>query len=181
MEKEFNDKSKMKELTRLIVALVVLLGIAGSFILYLSLPLIAGKTIILATRPIDPFDILRGQYITINYDISRIPSLSGIEQGDTVYVVLKEDENKIARYQSESLSKPNEPLFIKGTAKENNGETIRIEYEIEQYFFERNAELPRTNLTVEVKISSSGQARISNLLFNGKPVEIKYKKPTLTS
>lgn len=171
----------MKQYTRLIVTLAVLLGIAGTFIFYLSWPLLTGKTVILATRPVDPFDILRGQYIVINYEINNIPIIDGAKEGNSVYVILKEDENKIWRYKSASLSIPKDEDFIKGSIKSIYGDNMRIEYGIEQFFFERNAEFPTRDLTVEVKISSSGQARISNLLHDGKPIEIKYKKPSLTS
>lgn len=170
----------MNHQTRLILGLIVLLGIAGVFILYLSWPLLTGKIIILATRPVDPFDILRGQYIIINYEISTIPVIRDAKEGNSVYVILKEDENKIWRYQEASLSKP-VGTFIKGTIKSIYGDNMQIEYGVEQYFFERNAELPRRDLTVEAKISSSGQARISNLLYQGKPVKIEYQKPSLTS
>ena len=170
----------MKHQTRLILGLIVLLGITGTFILYLTWPLLTGKTVILATRPVDPFDILRGQYITINYEISTIPVIGGAKEGASVYVILKEDENKIWRYQEASLSKP-VGTFIKGAITSIYGGNMRIEYGIEQYFFERNAELPRRDLTVEAKISSSGQARIVELLMNGTSLNITYKKPSLTS
>jgi len=171
----------MKESTRLIVALILIFVIAGSLILFLALPKIIGKTAILATRPIDPFDLLRGQYISINYEISSIPSIAGAENGDNIYVLLKEDKGNISRYESASFDVPEKQNFIKGVVKDNNGEQMRVEYGIEQYFFERNAYLPITDLTVEVKIGKSGQARIVQLLHLGKPVKIEYSNATLTS
>jgi len=163
----------MKHYTRLVIALSVLLGIAGIFVLYLSWPLLTGKTIILDTMPVDPFDILRGQYIIINYQISNIPSVEGAKQGDSVYVILKEDEDKIWRHQ--------EVVFIKGTIRSIYGSSMRVEYGIEQFFFERNAQFPQNDLTVEAKLSSSGQARVVQLLHQGKPINITYKKVELTS
>ncbi len=171
----------MKQYIRLIIALSVLLGIAGIFILYLAWPQLTGQSIVLATRPVDPFDVLRGQYIIINYEISNIQKLEGIQEGDAVYIALKEDENKIWRYREATLTKPSQGIFIKGNVKSVYGDSMRIEYGIEQFFFERNADLPTTNMTVEVKVSSSGQARIIRLLHNGKPMEIKYQEPSLTS
>ena len=171
----------MKSIFRLIIGLVVLLGIAGSFILYLSWPLITGKTVILATRPVDPFDILMGQYININYDISNIPTIENAKDGNDIYVIIKEDKDNLWKYREASLTVPKDQIFINGKIKSVYGNQMRIEYGIEQYFFERNAELPTTNLTVEVKISSSGQARISKLLHNGKPVELEYENVSITS
>ena len=58
---------------------------------------------------------------------------------------------------------------------------MRVEYGIEQFFFERNAQFPQNDLTVEAKLSSSGQARVVQLLHQGKPINITYKKVELTS
>ncbi len=178
MEKEINSKGKRvtkgKEYVRLLIVLLVLLGIAGIFILYLSWPLLTGKTVILATRPVDPFDILRGQYIVINYEISNLPLIEGAVEGESVYVIIEEDAEGIWRYKDVSLVKPSSGDFIKGTIKSIIG-GMRVEYGIEQYFFERGASLPTRNLQVEVKLSSSGQARIVQLLQDKKPINIIYK------
>jgi uncharacterized membrane-anchored protein len=177
MEKDAGSKSpqcKMKESSKLIITLAILLGICGIFILHLSMPLMGAKTIILQTRPIDPFDALRGQYITIRYEISTIPYIEDARTGDSVYVLLKEDKDKIFRFESASLKKPSGGDFIRGTIKYMYGSTMEVEYGIEQYFFERNAELPRTQLQVQARIGSSGQARIVQLMKDGKPVELNY-------
>jgi uncharacterized membrane-anchored protein len=171
----------MNQYTRLMIALIVLLGIAGTFILYLSLPFLTGKAIVLATRPVDPFDLLRGQYMTINYEISNIPAVEGAKESDRIYVLLNPDNQGIWRYKEAALVKPNDGTFIKGIVKSVYGNNMWLEYGIEQFFFERNAKLPTRNITVEAKVDSSGQARIVNLLHNGKPIEIEYKKPSITS
>lgn len=170
----------MKELTRFMLALGILLGTASIFTLYLSWPLLTGTTVILKTQPIDPFDVFRGQYITINYEISRIDLPAEAKEGDAIYVSLKEGEDKIWHAEKTSLSKPDSGVFIRGTAKQS-WRGLSVEYGIEQYFFERNAELPWRDLEVKVKIDASGQARIVELLQNGKPINITYKKPSLTS
>ena len=169
----------MNQYKRLIIALTVLIGIAGVFILYLSFPLLAGKTIILKTQPVDPFDLLRGQYLIINYEISGIDLPADVKAGDTVYVSLKEGEDKIWRAEHVSLSKLESEVFIRGTAK-NSWRGLVVEYGIEQYFFERDAHVPRMD-SAKVKVDSSGQARIVELLMNGTALNITYKKPRLTS
>mgnify|MGYP001572134655 FL=1 len=170
----------MKQYTRLILGLAVLLVIAGIFTLYLSWPLLTGTTVILKTQPVDPFDVFRGQYMTINYEISGVGLPEGAKEGDSIYVLLKEGEDKIWHAEKTSLSKPDSGIFIRGTARQSR-RGLSLEYGIEQYFFERNAELPWRDLEIKVKIDSSGQARIVELLRNGKPVEIKYQNPSLKS
>ena len=169
----------MNQYTRLIIALAVLIGIAGTFILYLSFPLLAGKAVILKTQPVDPFDLLRGQYLIINYEISRVDLPAEAKEGDAVYVSLKESKDKIWRADKVLLSKPDNGVFIRGTAKQS-WQGLGVEYGIEQYFFERDAHIPRMD-SVKVKVDSSGQARIVELLMNGTELNITYKKPRLTS
>ena len=181
MEKNFNSKGKINEPIRLILTLVILIGIAGGFLLYLAWPSLTGVTAVLATRPVDPFDPLRGQYITIYYEINNIPIVEGANINDDVYVALQPDANGTYRYKSASLSKPENGIFIKGRVKSLYSGRMNMEYGIEQYFFERNAQLPRNSITVEVKISSSGQARITHLLYKGRPAELVYKNFSITS
>ena len=169
----------MNKYKRLIMALVVLIGIAGSFMLYLSFPLLTGKTVVLKTQPVDPFDIFRGQYLTISYEISRVNLSADTKEGNTVYVSLKEDDDKIWHADKVSLSKPDSGVFIRGTAKQS-WRGLAVEYGIEQYFFERDAHIPRMD-SAKIKLDSSGQARIVELLMNGKALNITYNKPRLTS
>ncbi|MBI5393242.1 GDYXXLXY domain-containing protein [Candidatus Woesearchaeota archaeon] len=181
MEKTTFGECEMRTFLKLILFLGILFGISGAFILYSSWPLIFGETIALETRPVDPFDILRGQYIVINYKISTIPLLKDAQLGDNVYVLVQENENKIFDYSSASFVRPSQGRFIKGIVRNIANDKINIEYGIEQYFFERNAEFEMSNLTVSVKVSSSGRAKISELLQNGKPIVMKYQKMGLTS
>jgi uncharacterized membrane-anchored protein len=182
MAKKSNKKNqKVSEYQKLAITLIVLFAILGTFIIFLSIPLFTGKTILLATQPVDPFDIFRGQYMTVNYEISTIPYIEGAEQGNRVYVVLKPDNEGIYRYSSATIKRPSEVTFISGIIRSTNQDTMNIQYGIEQYFFERNAEISTTNLTVEAKVDGSGSARIVQLLKDGKPIEIKYIQPRLAS
>jgi len=169
----------MNHLKRLGITLGILIGIVLIFTLYLSWPLLTGTTVILETFPVDPFDPIRGQYIVINYKISTLPALD-VSEGQTVYVPLSPNAEGIWEAKEASLSKPS-GTFIKGKVKWISGSEMTLEYGIEQFFFERNAQFSTENLTVEAKVSSSGQARIVQLLHKGEPIEIEYKKPSLTS
>ena len=166
---------------RLIIALAVLLGIAGIFILYLSWPLLTGTSVILKTQPVDPFDVFRGQYITIGYDISNIQNIEGAKENDQVYISLKEGPDKIWNADGISLKKPETGIFIRGTLRQS-WRGLRPEFGIEQYFFERDGHVETRNMRVEAKIDASGQARIIKLLNeNLQPLNISYKKQSLTS
>ena len=124
--------------------------------------------------------MFRGQYMTINYEISSVNLPQNTTEGDKIYVSLKEGDDKIWHAAEVSPNKPESGVFIKGTARDS-WRILTIEYGIEQYFFERNAELPWRDLDVKVKIGSSGQARIVELLQYGKPINISYRNVSLTS
>ena len=135
-----------QQYTRLIIILAAIIVIASGVILYLSLPLLTGETVVLKTQPVDPFDMFRGQYLTINYEISRVNLPENTTEGKTVYVSLKEGDDKIWHAEKISLSKPENGIFIRGTAKQSWG-GLAVEYGIEQYFFERViAKTPVKNL-----------------------------------
>src|SRR3989344_4931662 len=163
-----------KQYLSLVILLSLILILLFSFIIYNQWPLMTGKKIVLATQPIDPFDPFRGQYIAINYEISNINDAEGFKEGDYIYILLKEDEQGIWRREKISESKPDTGDYIRGKVTNVYNKNIRIEYGIEQFFFERHAELPTRNITVEVNVADSGRAKIAQLLYNGEPIEIKY-------
>jgi len=176
------SKSKNKEYLKLAIILGVLFLILGGFLLYVSIPLLSTKTAVLATQPVDPFDLIRGQYIVIRYEIASIPSIEGAEVGDNVYVSLMEDANGTAGYKTASLDKPSkDDLFVRGQIKSVYGNDMRVEYGIEQYFFERGAKFETRGMEVKVKLSGNGGARIVELLQDGEPVKITYENKTPTS
>jgi uncharacterized membrane-anchored protein len=175
-QKTDNRHPKRKEYIRLIIALGVLVIIAGSFALYLGWPLLTGTSIILATRPVDPFDPLRGQYMRINYEIGSIQNAAGFNVGDTIYVVVTPDAQGIYRYSSVSVVPPTEGIYLQGKVIHNYGGTVQVEYGIEQYFFERHASLPTRGITVRVKVDNMGKSRIVSLLQDGKPIKIQYEQ-----
>lgn len=165
-----------KELANLIILIAIILIVLVSFIAYNQWPILTGKRIVLDTRPVDPFDPFRGQFITISYEISQINNTKSFETGDSIYISLKEDEKGVWRLKDTSRSKPEIGDFIKGKVTYSSEDRVSVEYGIEQYFFERNTNLPRSNLTVEVAVSNSGRAKMIRLLHNGQPFEIEYKK-----
>ena len=181
MASNSGSEGTMSEYKKLFVTFGVILVLLGGFILYLSWPLLTGKTIILATRPVDPFDIFRGQYITIGYEINQVPAIDGVNVGDVMYVLVQKDEGGIWGYLSATGIKPSDDVFLRGIVRSVGGGSMQLEYGIEQFFFEKGAHFPGTNMTVEVKVDSSGKARIVQLLHNGEPLNITYRDVTLTS
>jgi len=170
-----------KQVIGLIITVLIILGIVISFISYNHWPILTGNKIVLDTAPVDPFDPFRGQYMTISYDISRLDFVEGFEEGDKIYVLLEEDSEGVWRFEKASKIRPSGRDFIRGVVERISGGTMSINYGVEQFFFERHADVPTTNITVEVSVANSGRAVFSQLLQHGKPVEIEYEDIDLTS
>ncbi len=143
-----------------------------------------GKVIHLRTAPIDPRDMFRGDYVRLNYEISRIPvnifkdieSVGELKKGDIVYVSLDEGPNGLYEPVEAGLEKPAAGLYLSGrlphhyrTLQVSN--PVWINYGIEAYFVEqgqgRAIEKRRGNwagvqipLEMEIAVGPGGKAVI---------------------
>ena len=155
--------------------LIIIFGLIG----YKQLTIVTGTTVLLETVPVDPRDIFRGDYVTLNYAISDYDTLpfSGTERGvnvqsgDTIYVVLQL-ENGVGVPQYKTLNRPDNQLFIKGrvTGYESEYTNYAIEYGIESYFVPegegKDIERARgRNLYTQVSIDKKGNAVITDISF----------------
>lgn len=122
--------------------------LVGMIFFYQSIVL-GGTEIILKTQPVDPRDILRGQYVALRYEISTLDSklfysgAQSLKLGSIVYVELEKGGGNIWQAVRASLDKPENGLFIKGTVESTSGSRVNIKYGIESYFVdpERAVEL----------------------------------------
>lgn len=109
-----------------------------------------GKVIHLRTAPIDPRDMFRGDYVRLNYEISRIPlnmiknadGVGEIKKDAKIYALLKEGPNGLYELVDADLQKPEEGLYLTGRIpspyrKLQVGNPIRVNYGIEAYFVEQ--------------------------------------------
>ncbi|MFA5880719.1 MAG: GDYXXLXY domain-containing protein [Eubacteriales bacterium] len=161
-----------------IIVLVVMIGMKWSTLAY-------GTKILLKTKPVDPWDLFRGDYVVLNYDLSdlnlkTIPAdISDFKNNETVYVVLKQQ----GRYwvaDSVSHTRPSGgTLAIKGVViYYNSGDKVlNLQYGIESYFVPqdqgRTIEKERSSLEAEVSVDSSGNSALVGLFIQGK--EVKFQ------
>ena len=158
----------------------------ASYAGYKEYNLRTGQTVMLRVVPVDPRDMFRGDYVILNYDISRMPEDRRSEEsspyyGDTVYVSLVKDGDY---YKAGQIFKsyPPKGLFIKGEVRENSFGISTIVYGIESYFVPEgeghNLEnaIRQHNVAAEVAINHYGHAVIKNLIIDGQKVTFKHKK-----
>ena len=152
-----------------------------------ALPLFVGETIRLKVEPRDPRDLWRGDYVTVSYEISRVPQ-GGIEgkpdagrrswsydyyreawlDQRIVYVTLEPDAaGKYWHATKASIHKPTSGRFIRGKyVRDWRGG--RIDYGIEAYFVQegrgRKLEDAR-RLSAEVALAPWGKATLRDLII----------------
>lgn len=113
-------------------------NLAAKYLLMAALPLIVliytpvsnaavllfGDSILLKTLPVDPRDILRGDYVNLEYEISIIPKdllpeglgKDGYGYGikwEDIYVSLEKDKDGIAKVSKVSAVRPPGGLYLK--------------------------------------------------------------------
>lgn len=142
-----------------------------------------GTPIVLATEPVDPRSLFQGDYVTLAYQISRLDKSlfsepANARTGQAVYVVLKQEENgSIWRPKRASLTKPDlqsGERVIRGTVGQSYF-PLRVTYGIEAFFVPEKEglwveRLPRSQVTVRVRVDDRGTATMDALLVDGQPV-----------
>jgi uncharacterized membrane-anchored protein len=155
-----------------------------------------GAEVTLQTRPVDPRDFLRGDYVVLRYDISDVSAGALKDQpsagwGETVYVKIAPNRDGI----HEAVSVHNEAVTVTGPevlirGRVVFGENCRsmrtactklgLRYNIEKYFVPegegRKLEDLRNQrkLTVVAAVLPSGRAAIKRLLVDGEAI---YEEP----
>lgn len=151
-----------------------------SFILYKEYTLVTGEDVLLKTRPVDPRDLFRGDYVILSYEISTLDSskLSGdsnFNAGDSVYVSLI--KNGSYHDASGVYKNPVDSLYIKGRVVNVRDSFITVEYGIESYFVPEGTgrSIEREpDLDVMAAVDVRGRAAIQYLLLDGEKVELAY-------
>ena len=154
-----------------------------------------GREVTLQTQPVDPRDLLRGDYVVLRYDISQLPAgalagQSSAERNPIVFVKLA--PNVAGVYEAVSVhaapvAVTAPEILIRGRVTYSCGSTNRtfcdkltIRYGLESYFVPegegRKLEQARNQqkLRVVAAVLPSGRAAIKRLLLDGEPV---YEEP----
>jgi len=178
----------------IILQLIVLAYMAGEREYILQY----GKVIHLRTAPIDPRDMFRGDYVRLNYEVSRIPikmikgadDVGALKKGAKIYARLKEGPNGLYEMVHAALQKPEEGLYLSGRIpypyrKLQTGNPIWVNYGIEAYFVEqgkgRDIEKRRGSRTkvqvpleMEIAVGPSGKAVIKGYRWSRLGIGLQW-------
>jgi len=166
--------------------LIIILALQTAWILGTSFvqerALTHGKVVLLETRPVDPRDLLRGDYLILNYEISDVPldlfippRTDGLPPGQTVYVALEPrgQFHEVVRASTEPIEPAAEYVVLKGLTRTwwtgNARTNAHLDYGLERYYVREGTGNPRGKITVQVAIPASGQGSIKQVFLDGKP------------
>lgn len=184
----------------LYLTIVFWLLIFSGFIVYKEYTLRTGTEVLLKTLPVDPRDLFRGDYVTLNYEIStldmeKIPSEESYFYSDEPVYLALELKNGYGVPKKIYTTPPEDGLYIKGkvkdilydwetdesgiTTEEETIKELRVDYGIESYFvpegrgmeIEKAQRTEKTEVDAKIIIDKYGNAVINSLLIDGKEIE----------
>jgi uncharacterized membrane-anchored protein len=178
-------------------AALIQIALLGAMITDRAQILRDGAEVKLQTRPIDPRDLLRGDYVVLGYDISQLPTVALKDQpassrNPIVYVKLAPKPDGL--YGAVSVHATAVPVaspeilirgrVVYGASCGSDGlsfcDMLTIRYNLEKYFVPegegKKLEDARNQrkLTIVAAVLPSGRAAIKRLLLDGQPV---YEEP----
>jgi uncharacterized membrane-anchored protein len=180
---------------------LIQVGLIGLMVVDRVMILRSGADVALQTRPLDPRDFLRGDYVVLSYDISSVPAgdlaSERLTRSDKP-VFVKLAPNRDGFYEAISahaapVDVASPEVLIRGRIRSiastsggvNCGRNrvpacLSVDYGIERYFVPegegRKLENARNQrkLTIVAAVAPTGRAAIKRLLIDGEPV---YDEP----
>jgi len=152
-----------------------------------------GKVIQLETVRVDPRDLLRGDYLILNYKISDVPTNlfappvnKDLPAGTRIYVALAPATNQfyiVARASTNELVPAGGEVVLRGqsawTRWNAPTNSIHVEYGLERFYVAEGTGNPTGKLTAQVVVPASGRGRVKEVFVDGKPYAetMKQEKP----
>jgi uncharacterized membrane-anchored protein len=140
-----------------------------------------GKVILLETRPVDPRDLLSGDYLMLNYKVSDVPVnlfsppvKKDLPYGTKVFVALAPGTNRfyeVTRASTNEFAPAAGEILLRGKSDQRwwSTNSIHVAYGIEDYFVAEGTGNPVGKLTVQAVVSASGHPKIKEVFVDGKP------------
>lgn len=175
---------------------VIQTGVLGKIVWDRDRLLKTGREIALPVTPVDPRDVMRGDYVILGYDITQIPlpsatessNLGTVRRGDAVFVTLQPTPDRgwlvtglANEYPAQAATGE---VVLKGRvthappldvrAPSTAGQKISVHYGIERYFVPEGtggkleADVREKKIQAIVAIGPDGTAAIKGLMIDGQ-------------
>jgi uncharacterized membrane-anchored protein len=139
-----------------------------------------GQVIRLETQPVDPRDLLRGDYLVLRYTVNTVPRerfspplTQALPYGETVWIALSRrgEFHEVVRASRERFEPAAAEVLLKAqtTGGRPQRESETVHYGLEQYYVREGTGNPRGKITVEAVVPASGRARIKQVFLDGRP------------
>ncbi len=139
---------------------------------------LTGTTVQLELVPVDPRDLLRGDFVIINLAAARIsatvPGSTSVKTGQRVFVSFSGEADGPARPVAVAAERQDAgPLAIAGTVRSVAKDHIRISYGIGAFFVAEGEgrileRLDTSRLLLDVSVAEDGRSLPVALLVDGK-------------
>lgn len=135
-------------------------------------------TLLLKGRPVDPQDLLRGDFMILGYDISEVTLPAGgpaAAPGTEVWVLLERRDryHVVVRADPERLVPGPGQVLVHGKivpGGRGGRDAVRVNYGIERYFVPEGRGSPRFKLMeIEVSVSPEHRLYVKRVLLDGSP------------
>jgi uncharacterized membrane-anchored protein len=180
------------------LAALIQMGLIAAMVVDRARILRDGADVTIQTRPVDPRDFLRGDYVALGYDFSNVPAAlfkdqtTKLHNGAHVFVRLAPNRDGIYEMVSahaEQIAVTAPDVLIRGRIERGADcglkrqffcDNLWVRYGIEKYFVPQGEGLEIERLRNERKVqivaavTPAGRAAIKRLLIDGKPV---YDEP----
>lgn len=152
----------------------------------------SSRSVTLKVIPVDPRDLFRGDYVVLNYDISRldIARLDGTNTtapGNTIYVRLRRTgETWTAIALSDRHEQPSETeislraqVLSMDAPGQSGSQFVTLSYGIESYFVPQGTGLAieeaarKGTISIDAAVDEKGRAAIKAIRQDGKPVYVE--------
>jgi uncharacterized membrane-anchored protein len=150
--------------------------------------LATGKVILLETARVDPRDMLRGDYLILNYKISNVPTnlfsppvKKDLPYGTKIFVALAPETNRfyeVVKASTNQFAPAADEVLLKGKSTwwRNSTNSVHVEYGLERFYVAEGTGNPTGKLTAQVVVPASGRGHVKEVFVDGKPYAEAMKK-----
>ena len=144
--------------------------------------LAAGRVILLETARVDPRDLLRGDYLILNYKISDVPVnlflppvTKDLPNGTKVFVALAPSTNRfyvLVKAGTNEFTPAADEVLLTGRSAwprwNASTNSIHVEYGLERFYVAEGTGNPTGKLTAQVVVPASGRGHVKEVFVDGK-------------
>ncbi|MGR3503089.1 GDYXXLXY domain-containing protein [Pseudaestuariivita sp.] len=169
-----------------LAAALVQTGLIGAMLLDRAARLEAGREVTLRTTMVDPRDLFRGHYVTLNFQIARLdrrrvatPDMTGTPDDAALYVRLRPGSGGVWEPVDVHFAPPSQGVVLKGEYSFHSENLLGVSFPFRRYYapYKRAQELEDLRdageLGVILAVTEDGSAVIKGIAVGGSPVYLE--------